>query len=785
MRMRIRMLAAGLLAGTSLFTAGAAFAQTAANAALVDDSQPQSGGDEIVVIGKGETRQTQTLTQNDIAVLVPGTSPLKAIEKLPGVNVQGADPFGAYEWAQRVSIRSFNQNQLGFTLDGIPLGDASYGNVNGLHISRAIISENIAETRVSQGSGSIDTQATNNLGGTLEFISSDPKETLSAELNATGGSDNFWRLFGRIDTGELTPGGTRAYVSYLHSDTDKWKGWGSQRINQVNAKVVTPLSPDLRAVGTFDYSDRRENDYQDMSLGMIQRLGYNWDNISNNYAKAINLADIANNIDKVNNTTGKPGPDGLSDITGNPPSNPAAGTSFPAPITSVDDAYYNAAGLRRDYLGSLGIETTSDSPIHGSLKGYYHSNHGQGLWYTPYVSSPNGVPMSLRTTEYDIRRGGVFGNIGTKIGINDVTVGGWFESNDFRQARRFYALSSRTDPGRDSLDFQSNPFFTQWYYKYQTDTVQYYVQDKIDLGQLTANLGWKGFAVTNHATPIVAGNLAGGRIKVTDWFQPHVGLNYRLDQNAELFAGFTQVTRAFVSSATTGPFATTQAGFNALTSGANQLKPEASDTYEVGGRYRSGIFTGSLAGYYVNFRNRLLGVTTGAGIVGNPVILQNVGDVRSVGFEATGDVRLPMGFGLFASYSYNDSTYRDDVATASGVIPTKGKTVVDSPKHMLKGEVTWSGQGFNARVGANYMSKRYFTYTNDEYVDGRVVVDATLGYKFDLGGRKLEVQANATNLFDKKYISTIGTNGFGNSGDNQTLMVGAPQQFFLTLKVGL
>ncbi|MHA6718147.1 TonB-dependent receptor [Sphingomonas sp. RS6] len=768
--MRIRLLAASLLAGTSLFTGGAAFAQTSAPA--LTDSDTPGGNDEIVVIGQGETRQTQTLSQDDLAILVPGTSPLKAIEKLPGVNFQAADPFGAYEWAQRVSIRGFNQNQLGYTLDGIPLGDASYGNVNGLHISRAITSENIAETRVSQGSGSIGTQATNNLGGTIEFVSSDPKETLGADLNGTVGSDNFWRLFGRIDTGELTPGGTRAYVSYLHSDTDKWKGWGSQRVNQVNAKIVTPLSPDLRAVGTFDYSDRRENDYQDMSLSMIKRLGYNWDNISNDYAKAILVSDVGAN-------TG---------YTGVTPSNPSAGTTYPAPFESPDDAYYDAAGLRRDYLGSLGIETTDDAPVHGALKGYYHSNHGQGLWYTPYVASPNGTPMSLRTTEYDIRRGGVFGNVGTKIGANDVTVGGWYERNDFRQARRFYALESRTEAGRDSLSFQSDPFYTQWYYKYQTDTVQYYVEDKIDLGALTANLGWKGFAVTNRAYPIVAGTLASGKIKVTDWFQPHVGLNYRLNNDAELFAGFTQVTRAFVSSATSGPFATTQAGFDALLDGATKLKPEQSDTYEVGGRYRSGVFTGSLAGYYVNFRNRLLAVTTSAGIVGNPAILQNVGGVRALGFEATGDVRLPMGFGLFASYSYNDSTYRDDVVTADATIATKGKTVVDAPKHMLKGEVTWQDQGFSARLGANYMSKRYYTYTNDQYVDGRVVVDATLGYKFVLGGRQLEIQGNATNLFDKKYVATIGTNGFANTDPNQTLqtmMIGAPQQFFLTLKVGL
>ncbi|MET0307792.1 MAG: TonB-dependent receptor [Sphingomonas sp.] len=779
----MRKVAAALLASTSIFISATAFAQSDMSQAV----QPEvvaddSGSNDIVVIGKGETRQVQELSQQDLAELVPGTSPLKAIEKLPSVNFTGADPFGAYEWAERVSIRGFNQNQLGFTLDGIPLGDASYGNVNGLHISRAIISENIGVTRVSQGSGSIGTQATNNLGGTLEFFSRDPSREFHYDMNATVGSDNIWRVFGRLDTGELGDGGPSATVSYLHSDTDKWKGWGSQRANQVNAKAIAPLSGTVRAVGTFDFSDRRENDYQDLSLGMIKRLGYNWDNISNDYAKAIKIADVANNIDNVNNTTGAPGADGLSDITGNRPSNPAAGTVFPAPIQTADDAYYNAAGLRQDYLASLGIEAKGD--VHGELKGYYHSNHGQGLWYTPYVSSPSGVPMSIRTTEYDIRRKGVFGDVGTKIGFNDVTVGAWYEKNDFRQARRFYGLDSRTAPTRDSLDFQEAPFATQWDWKYQTDTFQYYVQDKLAFGPLTVNLGWKGFAVTNEADPVVGGGLAGGKIKVTDWFQPHAGFAYEVMQGAELFGGFTQVTRAFVASATTGPFATTQTGFDALLSGNTKLKPEQSDTYELGGRYHSGPFTGSLAGYYINFRNRLLGVTTGAGIVGNPVILQNVGGVRSVGFEATGDLKIGGGFGLFASYSYNDSTYQDDVHTATAVIPTAGKTVVDAPKHMLKGEATYDYAGFSARVGANYMSKRYFTYTNDESVAGRVVVDATLGYKFDLGGHDLEIQANATNLFDKKYISTIGTNGFGNSGDNQTLMVGAPQQFFLTLKAG-
>lgn len=743
---------------------------------------------DIIIVGKGQTRQVQELNQADIAILTPGTSPLKAIAKLPGVNFQSADAFGAYEWSQRVSIRGFNQNQIGFTLDGIPLGDGSYGNTNGLHVSRAISSENVAQTIVSQGAGAIGTQATNNLGGTIEFRSSDPTSKFGVQANGTYGSNDTYRTFFRLDTGVLGDNGPSAYVSYGYLTTDKWKGFGKQKQNQVNAKFTAPVSPDVRLVGTFNFSDRREQDYQDLSLNQISRLGLNLDNIANNFPLAVQIADVANNIDTRNNTTGALGADGFSDVTGNRPTNPAAGTVYPAPygVTgTIDDSYFDASGLRQDYLASFGVETRKGAAIHGELKAYYHSNHGQGTWFTPYVPSPSGVPISVRTTEYDIRRKGVFGSIGTNLGMfGDVTVGGWYERNDFRQARRFYALDSRTVPTRSALQLQENPFFTQRYGAYTTDTLQYYVQDKLSFGALTVDLGWKGFQVKNKASQIVVSDTAVGAIDATDWFQPHAGVSYKLSNSAELFADFTESKRAFVSAWTNGPFSTGQNGFNALIS-TNKLKPEQSDTFEGGARFKSGRFNGSLVGYYVNFSNRILGTTVGAGIVGNLATLANVGSVRSYGIEAAGEVKLPYGFGIFASYAYNDSTYRDNVPVAGGTpIAIKGKTTVDTPKHLAKAELTYAGSVFFGRIGADYMSRRYFTYTNDQSVAGRVIVDATIGAHVTIADRKFEIQGNATNLFGKKYVATIGSNGFGYSGDNQTLLAGAPAQFFVTLKAG-
>lgn len=735
---------------------------------------PGEDADEaIVVFGKGETKQVQELSGDDLVLLAPGTSPLKAIEKLPSVNFQSADPFGNYEWSSRISIRSFNQNQLGFNFDGIPLGDMTYGNHNGLHISRVVSPENVGSVRVTQGAGSLGTQSTNNLGGTVETFSRDPGDSFGADFAGTYGSNDTKRAFVRLNAG--SEDGLGGYVSYAYGSTDKHKGNGTQDQHMINAKAVLPIG-EGKVSAWLSWSDRREQDYQDMSLDMLARLGYGWDNTYPDYAFAVQLADIGNNRGD----------------TGAAVSNAAAGTVYPGNVTSADDAYYDASGLRKDLVASLGFDTPLGETAKIALKGYYHRNRGMGLWGTPYVPSPAGAPLgqgsgtsagsplSTRTTEYEIDRYGLFGSADFTLGFNEISIGGWWEHNEFNQARRFYAYASRNEPGFNFRRYPQTPFFTQWEFDFTTETLSYFVTDRIDLGMVKVNLGWKGFRVTNEASAVVSSSFPEGRIKAQYWFQPHAGLVFELSDNAEVFASFSQSTRAYASATTTGPFSTNQTGFDAI---RNTLKPETSDTYEVGLRYNTPRFNGVLGAYLVNFNNRLLSAAAGPSIVGSPSILQNVGSVRSIGIEAAGDLKLSDAFSLFASYSYTDATYRDDVFNVSGVLlaAIKGKTVVDAPKHMFRGELSYDRDGAFFRLGANWMSKRYFTYTNDKSVDGRLLVDASLGYRFT---DKAEIQFNVTNLFDQQYLGTINSGGTGNSGDRQTLLVGAPQQFFVTLKAG-
>ena len=128
----------------------------------------------------------------------------------------------------------------------------------------------------------------------------------------------------------------------------------------INAKGTLDAGA-AKITGYFSFSDRREQDYQDLSLDIIRRLGANVDHIANNYALAVLIADIGANR----------GDTGAARL------NPGAGTVYPAPFGTVDDVYYDASGLRKDYIGYIGIDVPQGDNGNVSLKGYFHNNDGQ------------------------------------------------------------------------------------------------------------------------------------------------------------------------------------------------------------------------------------------------------------------------------------------------------------------------------------------------------------------------------------------------------------------------
>ncbi|MFE8873270.1 TonB-dependent receptor [Acetobacter persici] len=723
-----------------------------------ESAKTASTDESLMVMGHGSSRQSQTMSRKALQQYVPGTSPLMALSKLPGVAYESADPFGNYEYAQQITVRGFSTGYLGYTLDEVPLGNLQYGNDNGLSINRAIISENNGPATLAQGTGALATASTSNLGGTFLFTSADPDKKFGADLAETFGSFDFSRTFARINTGTL-PGGGRAYASFAYTDGDKWKGSGPQTQYQANVKYVQPLGNHVRATIYADWSDHRETGNQDLSYSIIKRLGYNVDNISNNWALAKQIATAYQ-----------------------------TGHAIPSPYTSVNDVYYDVGALREDVLGYGRLDYDILPKLRGHTIVYGHEDSGQGLWTSPVVPTPSeydgGGPISLRTTEYDIHREGVITDLtyefgqSNRLSHNTINSGFWFENNNFENARRFYPLGENApDP---FLKHYTNPFATQWQDTFNTKTYQYYIQDTWNpIRGLKLNFGFKTVSVNDNGRTVSGSPVVDGRISATRGFLPQAGIVYDIDRSNEIFAGYAENMRSFEASAFTGVFSTTQSGFNAI---KNTLKPETSRTEEVGYRFRHSNLQASVTGYYVQFDNRLLQTTVGASIVGAPSALSNVGSVTSRGVEATANWRIYGPWSLYASWAYNDSHYDNNVYGAGGalVVATAGKQTVATPRNIGSFQISYDDGQLWGNLIAQYQSQRFYTYDNTNPIPGYWVLNANLGWRFQNKSGPLhgaEIQLNLGNITDTHYISTVGSTGFVNSdpkGTADALLTGTP-----------
>lgn len=806
---------ASICVSLGLFGATASFAQSSSSLPPAADqaasAQTQPGQvpkqnpdlkvlDTVTVTAPGEDRDVQTVGHDLLEQAPPGTSPIAVLGRLPSVEVTKADPYGAYEWALRINVRSFNQNQLGFTLDDVPLGDMSYGNLNGLHISRAIIDENLGRIVVSQGTGSLAVASNSNLGATVQFYSSEVSDKRHFEIRQTVGSFAGSRTYGRFDSGTLGRSGTKFYVAGVYQRADKFKGGGdiNQHYFQINGKLTQPLGNKGVLTYFLDYSNRAEVDYQDLNKVWTNTLGYNTDN-SGDWAFALQTANAYNAQGK----TGFPVFAGIPTVF--PGNIPLLQKAFGDLSNDPEDvSYYGASGLRKDFLTYVNVKYAFTPHLTFAITGYGHRNNGRGLWFTPYLPSFDQTgtpvsPISLRTSEYGISRGGVVTSLAWDTGKNLLEGGVWYEKESFDLARRFYGTTIAS-PSHSLYDFPSNPFYTQWAYNFPEFVFQGHLQDTYRFSsRFSATAGVKG--ITTHITgnltgfnqglnlspTITAASFAQGELSSGKNLLPQFGVDFKINSTSEVFADAARNARAFQAGGNgfgTSPWGTSQAGFNALTS---NLQPETSWTEEAGYRYTGKTTQVQASYFHINFANRLLAIQQGAAIAGNAAILSNVGGATTNGVDGAANINIRHGWSLYNALTYSRSTYDSDY-TANGVnVPTGGKINVDSPQVLYKNELAYRNGAFEGHIGSDIMGKRYFTYTNDNSVPHREVVEFGTSYhKDELGPLdQLKIQFNVFNLLNNKYYETIGTNGFvasdPTSVNNNTLQVGFPRAFTGTL----
>ena len=825
-----------LIAASHCVLAHAAEAVLVADAAPVADAGPVVGSGEAIIVTAKQTRSATAVTSAEIQKILPGVSPLKAIETLPGVLYISSDPWGNNEQNAQIFIHGFNYQQLGYTLDGLPLGDQNYGNYNGLSPQRAVISEVVGRVVVSTGAGDLGTASTSNLGGAIEAFTSDPKKVLGLDIAETVGSYGTSRTFGRIDSGTFGPGGhNTAYIVVARQRARAWDFNGVQGGWQVNGKFIHDDSIG-KLTAYFDYSQKTEPNEDATSFRIPATTTAQ---AYTPYTRPYSYPNYAAYTSYLS-------------VYGNTPA--AQGSNY--------NNYYSDA-QRTDYLGYLKYEAHLTDKLNWSTQGYFHHNDGVGVVAGPLgqsitviqayldpnyatdthftgnnngtgnaalgaglVAATGGSGQVIRTTEYRIDREGVVSSLHFDFGAHQIEFGGWFEHNSATQWRRWYGAVATNPNSFTPYIRPSNPLFTQYQGEARVEELQLHLQDNWRATErLAIEAGFKTSAQwANGYYPIQpnAGSLSGlsgglpqGRINTARWFLPAFGAKYDLTSHEQLYVNVQKNLRQYMTylgGASLSPWFTgSQAAFNTF---ASQGKPEESWTYEVGLRTKRN-FDGPISAleaqvnyYHVTFSNRQLAINTnpggiaGSGITGGTAIVVNVGSVHTDGVDAGFTIHVGPHASLYNAASYNRSTYQSDyTSTASGIgaatgtcnggytvttgiVPTCGKVIPGTPMWMNKTVASLNAGPVEFQAIGDYVGKRYATYTNDTSVSSYFLASARITVHLPaekLHLAKADLSLNVTNLTQETGASTIS---IGSATKSYSVYPIAPRQWFLTFGAG-
>jgi iron complex outermembrane receptor protein len=804
----MQKLAIQLLVGAAslaiISTAPARAADAAAAAPAASDAEADAdsqASDDIIVTGR-TTRSVTQVSSLEIQKILPGVSPLKALQTLPGVTFLTADPWGNNEQNISLFVHGFNQQQLGYTLDGVPLGDQQYGNYNGLSPQRAIISENVGRVTLASGAGDLGTASTSNLGGTIDTFSSDPKTEMGATIDQTVGSYSSFRTFVRVDSGTFGNGNS-LYLSGVRQDGRAWDFNGKQGGYQANGKFVHD-DPTGKLTIYAAYSDKTE---------------------PNEDATVITVANRATA----------------------PYVRPFLYPDFAAAQTYLSSGAYRAAGSnyrnyysdaqRTDYLGYIKYDWNISDKITWSNQAYYHHDDGVGVVAGPidvaglpglfsfYFPGGVGAPttpanlarlstifggsgFATRTTEYRIDRGGLISTLRLELGNHHIEVGGWYEHQSSSSFRRWYAL----DVNNPSTPYQRpgdtlTPLITQYGSEVRVDEIQTHIQDSWRvLPTLTLLVGFKStFQKASQQVPVqpIPGSFSNstalpiGSINTSKVFLPQLGALWDVTGSDQIFVNAQKNIRQFQTSAAAGlsPFALgSQQVFEDF---KNTVQPETSWTYEIGARTQRSFnfgpitgFEGQISYYHVDFSNRLLAIsptTVITSIISGAAILKNVGSVKTDGVDFAGTLHFGSHFSIYNALSYNNSRYQDNyqIGIPTVTVPTAGKKVPGSPEWTNKTVVSANYSIFDVQLIGDYLGKRFATFTNDLSVPGYFTLAGRIAATIPISDgsriKRLAVSLNVTNITNKQAASTLSIGAASGTFNAFPL---APRQVFGTVSVG-
>ena len=249
-----------LCATSALIMPAMAFAQSTGSVDFEEDAIVVTGTRQAEVAGvqvPDTSKAKAVLTDEFIQRQTPGQTVNDVINQLPGVSFTNNDPFGSAGGS--LTIRGFDATRISQTFDGLPLNDS--GNY-ALYSNQQVDPELIEQVNVNLGSTDVDSPTAAASGSTVNYRTRQPFEEFNARMVGSVGSYDFFRAFIAIDTGNLTDFGTRAFISASQATNDAVFGnRGKIEKRQFNAKLYQPIGSNGDFVSIGGHYNRNRNNF--------------------------------------------------------------------------------------------------------------------------------------------------------------------------------------------------------------------------------------------------------------------------------------------------------------------------------------------------------------------------------------------------------------------------------------------------------------------------------------------------------------------------------------------
>lgn len=788
------------------------------------------------IVAEQIPKSRSTITQDFIDTQSAGQTVLQSVNLVPGVNFTSSDAYG--NSGGNLRLRSFDGNRVSLTWDGMPLNDT--GNY-AIFSNQLLDPELIERVTVNLGTTDADSPTASATGGTINYLSRRPEDDAGLVLRGGVGSNNYTRIFGMFDTGELIDG-LGAWAAASWTNYDKYKGPGELDKKQVNGRAFWDLGNGnfFSIAGHFNWN--RNAFYRNLSLAQIAFYGRDYDNLSTCTLDAPTTG-VADNDNATPGGTGggaflssNDNPANTASCTNyyglriNPSNTGNVRSQFSWGLTenlrlTVDPWYqyvladgggtFTVSETDRRLRGSLvtaGVDLNSDGDILDTVR-----------LYNPNVTNTNrfGVTSSLiwdvnddhrlrLAYTYDHgnhRQTGEFGYIDGSGDPENV-----FGGKDKLGGRPVLTSDGRALQGRDRFsEAQLSQFALEYRGQFFEDrlTVALGVRAPIFTRELNQYCFTQvGSSTVRCTDEPIASTLPNGNVtftgSATQYISPftasveykdvlpNVGLSWRFDDHNVIYLSYAEG----LSAPRTDSLYTAQRGPTPGSVLLTGVDPEITQTWDLGYRYQSGNIIGTAAIWTTNYENRV--VNSFDDLLGI-FVDRNVGSVKLWGVDAQVGWEVTEQLSLYASASNIHSELQDDIALgATALLPTKGKELVETPEWTFSLRAYYDTEWFSLGAQGKYVGDRWSTDVNDEQTDAYTVVDLDARLKLEnFGWNNSYIQLNVTNLFDEEYLGSISsqTNAQtiadidpvtpGNqarAGTAPTYSISAPRTFMLTLR---